>query len=589
MWSVLLELLNRDKAVLISILVIYLLLSFAAPYLVLPFSIIFVLACLVTLTRRVWPVVKISLGASLLLLWVVAISAGWATVSVRDPIDQIFIFLSLFFGGMIFIIIFQLFLSFFILVSSFQNVGFFRACWYSVRYHWDKFLVFLLMLYPLYLLIYDVFFTEGIGQIAGHWSWLKLLGLVVWCTMLVPYISAAWLLADPNLAVQAKASTAAASVLSQDVAADEAESSGVVIASQQPLPDEEQTAILQEKKSFWTVFIELLKADSKMLIAAFISFVVLSALIPQMIILFLPVFYGIFLAILTKRRWCGVVCALLGFIGLHAFVLFITHVESQTLFDLIFVMFFELPFIVVSSCSLFLSGLICLIGSFQRVGFFKACGRALRYHFGKSSFCIFIAWLIPIECFALLLPHLGIVGAACFSPLLFLWFGVFIPYLLAAWLKVRPNLPKRTPAPKPVQAPASVYVSPSLVSVSKLAAQAARQAEEKAQEKAQEENKKRLEQNKKQLFQLLLARDANQLRQLLQSFPNLARETWADTGNTPLHVAALNGWREEMYILLEVDPSACHITNRAGKRPVDLAKEKGYDNLAVYLEPSQEK
>ena len=589
MWSVLLELLNRDKAVLISILVIYLLLSFAAPYLVLPFSIIFVLACLVTLTRRVWPVVKISLGASLLLLWVVAISAGWATVSVRDPIDQIFIFLSLFFGGMIFIIIFQLFLSFFILVSSFQNVGFFRACWYSVRYHWDKFLVFLLMLYPLYLLIYDVFFTEGIGQIAGHWSWLKLLGLVVWCTMLVPYISAAWLLADPNLAVQAKASTAAASVLSQDVAADEAESSGVVIASQQPLPDEEQTAILQEKKSFWTVFIELLKADSKMLIAAFISFVVLSALIPQMIILFLPVFYGIFLAILTKRRWCGVVCALLGFIGLHAFVLFITHVESQTLFDLIFVMFFELPFIVVSSCSLFLSGLICLIGSFQRVGFFKACGRALRYHFGKSSFCIFIAWLIPIECFALLLPHLGIVGAACFSPLLLLWFGVFIPYLLAAWLKVRPNLPKRTPAPKPVQAPASVYVSPSLVSVSKLAAQAARQAEEKAQEKAQEENKKRLEQNKKQLFQLLLARDANQLRQLLQSFPNLARETWADTGNTPLHVAALNGWREEMYILLEVDPSACHITNRAGKRPVDLAKEKGYDNLAVYLEPSQEK
>lgn len=589
MWSVLLELLNRDKAVLISILVIYLLLSFAAPYLVLPFSIIFVLACLVTLTRRVWPVVKISLGASLLLLWVVAISAGWATVSVRDPIDQIFIFLSLFFGGMIFIIIFQLFLSFFILVSSFQNVGFFRACWYSVRYHWDKFLVFLLMLYPLYLLIYDVFFTEGIGQIAGHWSWLKLLGLVVWCTMLVPYISAAWLLADPNLAVQAKASAAAASVLSQDVAADEAESSGVVIASQQPLPDEEQTAILQEKKSFWTVFIELLKADSKMLIAAFISFVVLSALIPQMIILFLPVFYGIFLAILTKRRWCGVVCALLGFIGLHAFVLFITHVESQTLFDLIFVMFFELPFIVVSSCSLFLSGLICLIGSFQRVGFFKACGRALRYHFGKSSFCIFIAWLIPIECFALLLPHLGIVGAACFSPLLLLWFGVFIPYLLAAWLKVRPNLPKRTPAPEPVQAPASVYVSPSLVSVSKLAAQAARQAEEKAQEKAQEENKKRLEQNKKQLFQLLLARDANQLRQLLQSFPNLARETWADTGNTPLHVAALNGWREEMYILLEVDPSACHITNRAGKRPVDLAKEKGYDNLAVYLEPSQEK
>lgn len=585
MWSVLLELLNRDKAVLISILVIYLLLSFAAPYLVLPFSIIFVLACLVTLTRRVWPVVKISLGASLLLLWVVAISAGWATVSVRDPIDQIFIFLSLFFGGMIFIIIFQLFLSFFILVSSFQNVGFFRACWYSVRYHWDKFLVFLLMLYPLYLLIYDVFFTEGIGQIAGHWSWLKLLGLVVWCTMLVPYISAAWLLADPNLAVQAKASAAAASVLSQDVAADEAESSGVVIASQQPLPDEEQTAILQEKTSFWTVFIELLKADSKMLIAAFISFVVLSALIPQMIILFLPVFYGIFLAILTKRRWCGVVCALLGFIGLHAFVLFITHVESQTLFDLIFVMFFELPFIVVSSCSLFLSGLICLIGSFQRVGFFKACGRALRYHFGKSSFCIFIAWLIPIECFALLLPHLGIVGAACFSPLLLLWFGVFIPYLLAAWLKVRPNLPKRTPAPKPVQAPASVYVSPSLVSVSKLAAQAARQAEEKAQE----ENKKRLEQNKKQLFQLLLARDANQLRQLLQSFPNLARETWADTGNTPLHVAALNGWREEMYILLEVDPSACHITNRAGKRPVDLAKEKGYDNLAVYLEPSQEK
>lgn len=589
MWSVLLELLNRDKAVLISILVIYLLLSFAAPYLVLPFSIIFVLACLVTLTRRVWPVVKISLGASLLLLWVVAISAGWATVSVRDPIDQIFIFLSLFFGGMIFIIILQLFLSFFILVSSFQNVGFFRACWYSVRYHWDKFLVFLLMLYPLYLLIYDVFFTEGIGQIAGHWSWLKLLGLVVWCTMLVPYISAAWLLADPNLAVQAKASAAAASVLSQDAAADEAESSGVVIASQQPLPDEEQTAILQEKKSFWTVFIELLKADSKMLIAAFISFVVLSALIPQMIILFLPVFYGIFLAILTKRRWCGVVCALLGFIGLHAFVLFITHVESQTLFDLIFVMFFELPFIVVSSCSLFLSGLICLIGSFQRVGFFKACGRALRYHFGKSSFCIFIAWLIPIECFALLLPHLGIVGAACFSPLLLLWFGVFIPYLLAAWLKVRPNLPKHTPAPKPVQAPASVYVSPSLVSVSKLAAQAARQAEEKAQEKAQEENKKRLEQNKKQLFQLLLARDANQLRQLLQSFPNLARETWADTGNTPLHVAALNGWREEMYILLEVDPSACHITNRAGKRPVDLAKEKGYDNLAVYLEPSQEK
>lgn len=88
----------------------------------------------------------------------------------------------------------------------------------------------------------------------------------------------------------------------------------------------------------------------------------------------------------------------------------------------------------------------------------------------------------------------------------------------------------------------------------------------------------------KRFFEVLLGRDLTQIRQLLDFEPGLAKVVWPDTGNTPLHVAAWNGWMQEAAVLLAADPSAVSAKNAAGKSPSALAQEQGHEALALELQ-----
>ena len=600
MWNVLIDLLNRDKGVLLVILLVYAACVFALPVFILISSSIYLGVCLITLTRKIVPVLKISFGIPLLLSWILLSIFSLTISSYLNYSAQLVGFLVTLILVVAIFVLLQFFFSFITLVSSFQNVGFFRSCWYAVRHHWDKLLLFLMLLYPFYLLIYDVFVAENIAGIMENWSIVKVFLLVVWGAVAVPYITAAWLIAKPYVAPcpagvalrpqnisRSEESSAVTPALQQSkevsapftekVVAESASASLSVSGPQQPL----------SLKNMWTVFIALLKADRKLLLAAFISFAVLAGIIPQMIFFFLIFFYGLFLVIVSKRYAMPIVSVIL--LWMWPVLAINLHFNEKSLIEPIIFLFLTLPVFLVVSFFLFLSALSCLISAYQQVGFFKAYGRACRYHLGKSVFCIFIVWIVSIKGINYLISSSIIrslpLGVLVFIACLFvLYFYIFIPYMLAAWLRLRPNLPPPSPAPASAPYPCPVSGPEPVPGIRPIPVPAT-QDEEAVREK---EKRAQLVQDKKNLFQFLLARNTEGLKQLLKKSPKLAQETWPDNGNTPLHVAALNGWREEMCILLEVDPSACHMTNKAGKRPVDLAKEQGYDNLAVYLEPRQE-
>ena len=77
------------------------------------------------------------------------------------------------------------------------------------------------------------------------------------------------------------------------------------------------------------------------------------------------------------------------------------------------------------------------------------------------------------------------------------------------------------------------------------------------------------------------------MRRLLADRPALTRSRWEGTGNTPLHVAALNGWKEEVLLLLEADAAVCLVENSQGNRPSALALERGHKELAQYLQQKE--
>lgn len=60
--------------------------------------------------------------------------------------------------------------------------------------------------------------------------------------------------------------------------------------------------------------------------------------------------------------------------------------------------------------------------------------------------------------------------------------------------------------------------------------------------------------------------------------------TYAPNGNTPLHVAALNGYTEIVRLLLEQPGIDTTRTNNEGKTALDLAHEKGFEEIVWLLE-----
>ena len=87
----------------------------------------------------------------------------------------------------------------------------------------------------------------------------------------------------------------------------------------------------------------------------------------------------------------------------------------------------------------------------------------------------------------------------------------------------------------------------------------------------------------KDFFNILLAQDIPAIQAKLTQQPSLARSVWPSNGNTPLHVAAWNGWTDIVKLLLQTDNETRQILNQAGKYPYDLALEKGHTDIADLL------
>ena len=88
----------------------------------------------------------------------------------------------------------------------------------------------------------------------------------------------------------------------------------------------------------------------------------------------------------------------------------------------------------------------------------------------------------------------------------------------------------------------------------------------------------------KEFFNAVLAQNTEAIKASLSFEPKLAKCVWPDNGNTALHVAAWNGWNDIATLLLDADASICQVKNAAGKYPFELAREKGFDELAKRLE-----
>ncbi|MBO4674853.1 MAG: ankyrin repeat domain-containing protein, partial [Elusimicrobiaceae bacterium] len=85
------------------------------------------------------------------------------------------------------------------------------------------------------------------------------------------------------------------------------------------------------------------------------------------------------------------------------------------------------------------------------------------------------------------------------------------------------------------------------------------------------------------LLGAIISQDMALVRIALQEHPEHLNTAYAQNGNTPLHVAALNGQTEIVRFLLEQPGIDKTIKNKDGKTAFDLAQEKGFAEIAGLL------
>ena len=553
MWTIFWGLINRDKQKLLLAVGLYFLSLLVTP----ETAQLFIIACLIILTRNVWRVVEIYLVVPMLVGWGLFGLLFLFAPELLGPkaVGSAFVFFVLIIQKLsITIYILQILSIFTVLVSTWYNVGFFRSCLYSIKYHWDKLFVFLLFLSPWGLYIYNLLvFPEkkNPGDLSGGVIFLEG-SLVVWIGLLVPYIISAWLIAQPKMPAAVK------SAGTQD--------SSAINAAGPAAPEPRQTKDSQAPLAgtISSAFLNLLKRDKVKLGGIFILFVGLVAVFPQLTIGICSIFSGLFLAVLTKRFWVAFITPLI-------VVIWVAFSKAPGMAFVAY--FFPLVRILIYGIScglLLLAPLAAWIAVVQHQNLFQAYGFALSRHFKKS---LLGAVFLGFPLFSLWgMFHLGegvppgkLFFITSFSGL---WLFILVPYMLAAWLEVEPNMVPRQPKPAPAPQP-----SPAILAAKDLS----RPTVEKKTSKV----------NVTKIFEILLSRDVARLTSELQAQPELAGAVWPDTGNTLLHVAALNGWKEEALILLRFNLAACRVSNKAGKRPAELAQERGYNELAQYLKQKE--
>ena len=86
------------------------------------------------------------------------------------------------------------------------------------------------------------------------------------------------------------------------------------------------------------------------------------------------------------------------------------------------------------------------------------------------------------------------------------------------------------------------------------------------------------------LFEAILEQNSEALQTELSKNPKGVNLVYAPNGNTPLHVAVFNGYTEGVRILLQQPGLDIARQNLEGKTALDLAREKGVEEIIKLLE-----
>lgn len=85
------------------------------------------------------------------------------------------------------------------------------------------------------------------------------------------------------------------------------------------------------------------------------------------------------------------------------------------------------------------------------------------------------------------------------------------------------------------------------------------------------------------LYLLVLSKDIHKINQAIQNGANV-NEPYPQNGNTPLHIAALNGYADIVKLLLAQPAIEKNRPNQEGKTALDLAKERHQEEIICLLE-----
>ena len=85
------------------------------------------------------------------------------------------------------------------------------------------------------------------------------------------------------------------------------------------------------------------------------------------------------------------------------------------------------------------------------------------------------------------------------------------------------------------------------------------------------------------LLGAIITGDLDLVRTALQEHPEQLNTAYAQNGNTPLHVAALNGKAEIVKLLLSQPGIDKTIKNNNGQTAAELAQEKGFAEISGLL------
>ena len=85
------------------------------------------------------------------------------------------------------------------------------------------------------------------------------------------------------------------------------------------------------------------------------------------------------------------------------------------------------------------------------------------------------------------------------------------------------------------------------------------------------------------LLNAIIDNDVSQVTKIIKTDPNQINIIYTENGNTPLHVAAFNGYAEIVQLLLEQPNIDTTVLNKEHKTAFDIAEEKGYIDISALL------